>query len=34
VAGEVNLLEEPQPKSDLTFGPFRIRSLHLKKAAS
>ena len=32
VAGEVNLLEEPQPKSDLTFGPFQIRSLHLRRS--
>ena len=33
IAGEVNLLEEPKPASDLTFGPFQIRSLHLKRAA-
>ena len=33
IAGEVNLLEEAKPASDLAFGPFQIRSLHLKRAA-
>ena len=31
VAGEVNLLEEPQPTAAPTFTPFQIRSLHLRR---
>ncbi|MEO6298075.1 MAG: glycoside hydrolase family 38 C-terminal domain-containing protein, partial [Paracoccaceae bacterium] len=34
IVGEVSLLEEPLPHSDLTFAPFQIRSLHLKRKPS